>query len=483
METLLSVPPALAAQFHTLFEHSNEGIFVAHDPVDKKLGSGGGTAHLAVEAWKHAATGESFEAWIEDSKRLIVHAGGQSRRLPAYAPSGKAIVPIPVFRWMSGQRINQTLLDLQSPLLRGLLEKSSDRQKWLIASGDVLVWHNRSLPEIPDVDVLCVGIPESPETASGHGVFFTSQQDPTQLQYMLQKPSTSDIASRSAQSLFFIDVGIWILSTRALLALMGKSGWQPENQSFTNGAPDYYDLYSEFGLALGQASTQADTTLAHLSSAVLPLPQAEFYHFGRNSDIIRSSLALQNRVHDPQRILSPMVKPHPSIFIQNSCWETRLTENNHDVWIENSYIGKGWELDQQHVLTGIPNNDWKIQLPRGVCVDIIPREEGSWILRPYGYDDPFTGSLNASDTRWMGIPISEWCKLRDLNVDDLVNNSEVDIQSASLFPVVDSLESAEELLGWMIGADGSSESSMRDLYLSAHRLSAEDISKQANLLR
>ena len=38
--------------------------------------------------------------------------GGQSRRLPAYAPAGKLLMPIPVFRWSRGQRLDQTLLDL-----------------------------------------------------------------------------------------------------------------------------------------------------------------------------------------------------------------------------------------------------------------------------------------------------------------------------------------------------------------------------------
>ena len=29
----------------------------------------------------------------------LLHAGGQGRRVPAYAPSGKILTPIPVFRW------------------------------------------------------------------------------------------------------------------------------------------------------------------------------------------------------------------------------------------------------------------------------------------------------------------------------------------------------------------------------------------------
>ncbi|MDA0349521.1 MAG: bifunctional fucokinase/fucose-1-phosphate guanylyltransferase [Verrucomicrobia bacterium] len=483
MDTLLSVPPALVAQSHTFSEKFGDGVFVTHDPKDKKLGSGGGTAHLIVEAYRKDSGDLGFEEWSNTQKRVIVHSGGQSRRLPAYAPSGKATIPVPVFRWMSGQRIDQSLLDLQLPLLRRLLEKSSEHQKWLIASGDVLVWHNRSLPEIPEVDVLCVGIPESPETASGHGVFFVSREDPTKLQSMLQKPSPAEIAARSAQSLFLIDVGIWILSTRAMLTVLEKSGWNADNKSFENNLPDYYDLYSEFGLALGETPTKPDPAITRLSSGVLLLPKAEFYHFGRNSDIIRSSLALQNRVQDPQRILSPMVKPHPSIFIQNCRWETRLSKDNHELWIENSYIGDGWQLNEQHVLSGIPENNWCIRLPRGICIDMVPVGECGWTLRPYGFDDAFKGSMNSPDTQWMGTGVLEWCTQRKIDLKGLVDDTNVDIQFADLFPVVDSLMNAEQLILWMIGVELENSDEIRELYLSGKRLSADAISSDANLNR
>src|SRR6185295_8844431 len=100
--------------------------------------SGGGTANLLVEAWRatagrgvHAASpsksdrvskrpeggapSQSLSAWLADSRKLILHSGGMSRRLPAYAPIGKLLMPIPVFRWARGQRLDQTLLDLAVP--------------------------------------------------------------------------------------------------------------------------------------------------------------------------------------------------------------------------------------------------------------------------------------------------------------------------------------------------------------------------------
>jgi hypothetical protein len=64
MQTLLSVPAALVAQSHTLSERFGDGVFVTHDPRDKKLGSGGGTAHLVVEAQKQDSGDLSFESLV-----------------------------------------------------------------------------------------------------------------------------------------------------------------------------------------------------------------------------------------------------------------------------------------------------------------------------------------------------------------------------------------------------------------------------------
>jgi len=35
-------------------------------------------------------------------KTLVLHSGGESRRLPAHAATGKLLMPIPVFRWVFG---------------------------------------------------------------------------------------------------------------------------------------------------------------------------------------------------------------------------------------------------------------------------------------------------------------------------------------------------------------------------------------------
>ncbi|MDO8930004.1 MAG: bifunctional fucokinase/L-fucose-1-P-guanylyltransferase, partial [Bacteroidota bacterium] len=111
---LISVPPNTIPHFHQISGLPESSWFVTSDPEGKRIGSGGGTAHVLTELF-HQEEGENFETWLGNEKRMIIHAGGQSRRLPAYAPVGKSLLPMPVFRWSRGQQLNQRLIHLQAP--------------------------------------------------------------------------------------------------------------------------------------------------------------------------------------------------------------------------------------------------------------------------------------------------------------------------------------------------------------------------------
>lgn len=101
------------------------------------------------------ASKESFSNWLGAEKRILLHAGGQSRRLPGYAPSGKILTPIPVFSWERGQKLGQNLLSLQLPLYERIMNMAPENMHTLIASGDVYIRSEKPLQEIPQVDVVC----------------------------------------------------------------------------------------------------------------------------------------------------------------------------------------------------------------------------------------------------------------------------------------------------------------------------------------
>lgn len=191
MKKLLSLPPNVVNTFHRVTGLDKEKYYCTCDPADRKLGSGGGTAWLLASAYADGDGETDFEQWLQQEKRILLHAGGQSRRLPAYAPSGKVLTPIPVFRWARGQRIGQTLLDLQMPLYENILRKAPKSVHTLIASGDVLLRATEPLQDIPEADIVCYGLWADPQQASHHGVFMMNRERPTELDFMLQKPDAT----------------------------------------------------------------------------------------------------------------------------------------------------------------------------------------------------------------------------------------------------------------------------------------------------
>ena len=423
MKKLLSLPPNLVGSFHEVTGLSRDEYFCTNDPVGHKLGSGGGTTWL-LEACFRNEGGQDMDAWLAKEKRVLLHAGGQSRRLPSYAPSGKILTPIPVFRWERGQRLSQDLLSLQLPLYEKMMTMAPEHIHTMVVSGDVLIRATEPLQPIPEADVVCYGLWLDASVAKNHGVFVSSRQTPTVLKQMLQKPSVQTLSELQKEHFYLTDIGIWMLSDKAVRLLMERS--RADGRDIRE-----YDLYAEFGCALGTDPTINDENLRQLKVAILPLAGGEFYHFGTSREMISSMMRIQNLENDQRKIMHVDRKPHPSIFVQNAEMDIPLTEDNMNIWIENSHVGPHWQLSHDHIITGVPRNDWHLTLAPGECIDVVPIGETQYAVRRYHIDDRFAGAE----------------------------------QQKRQFPVVDSLESMDVPAVRMISAEEiSTEASLRRLF-------------------
>ena len=471
MKKLLSLPPNLVDYFFDITGVDSNEWFCTNDPVDRKLGSGGGSTWLLQACYDSWNKGETFDEWLSSDKKILLHAGGQSRRLPAYAPSGKVLTPIPVFRWERGQRLSQNLLSIQMPLYEHIIKQAPDNIHTMIVSGDVFVRNIQPLQPLPDADVICYGLWIGPDVAKDHGVFVSNRKSPNELEFMLQKPSVKCLGELMQEHLYLFDIGVWLLSDRAVKLLMKRS---MSGDKIIN-----YDLYSEFGCTLGSNPMIKDDELNNLKVAILPLPGGEFYHYGTTREILSSTLAVQNLVNDQRVIMHHKAKPHPSIFIQNSICKVHLTEANPNLWIENSYVGQHWTLSSNNVITGVPNNDWQVTMTDGECIDIVPVADSDYVIRPYGFNDKFRGELNDESVTFIGVPFCEWAFHRDLVASDIHGNT--DLQSAKIFPISRDKSEMEILLRWMTTEPELNGG--RELWMRADKLSADDISAIANLRR
>ncbi len=371
MKKLLSLPPNLVECFHEVTGLSRDEFFCTHDPIGHKLGSGGGTTWLLQQA----------KDWLNGERCIILHAGGRSQRLPAYAISSKVLTPIPVFRWERGQKLSQTLLDLQLPLYERIMEQAPKSLTTMIVSGDVYIRAAERIGQVPEADVVCYGLWLDASIAKDHGVFVSDRQTPNVLKQMVQKPSVERLADLQKDHFYLTDIGIWLLSEKAV-RLLAKRSMDAGGTSIRE-----YDLYSEFGCALGTDPTIVDQELQELTVAIVPLPGGEFYHFGTSREMISSTMAIQNIVNDQRDIMHHDRKPHPSLFVQNAEIGYRLTEQNYNIWIENSYVGSDWTLTHDNVVTGVPKNDWKLTLGPGECIDVVPVGDSDYEIRRYHIDD------------------------------------------------------------------------------------------------
>ena len=170
---------------------------------------------------------------------------------------------MPVFRWARGQKLSQNLLSLQLPLYEQIMDMAPDSFHTLVVSGDVYIRTTEPLQNapIPEADVVCYGLWVDPSLASHHGVFLSRRESPETLDYMLQKPSKEILSSLAASHFFLMDIGVWLLSDRAVRLLADRSRGE-------NGELHAYDLYGEFGLALGANPQIRDEELNSLSVAV-----------------------------------------------------------------------------------------------------------------------------------------------------------------------------------------------------------------------
>ena len=389
MKKLLSLPPNLVGAFHEVTGLSPESYFCTSDPVGHRLGSGGGTTWLLQEACRsekrETESEASFLSWLAEEKRILIHAGGQSKRLPSYAVSGKILIPIPVFRWERGQKLSQNLLSVQLPLYEKMMRMAPEGIHTMIVSGDVLIRATQPLQPIPDADVVCYGLWLDASVAKNHGVFVSSRRSPSVLKQMLQKPSVATLGELQKDHFYLTDIGVWMLSDKAVRLLIKKC-------TAEDGQLKEYDLYGEFGCCLGTNPSIVDEELRQLKVAIVPLAGGEFYHFGTSREMISSTLRLQNLVNDQRQIMHLDRKPHPSIFVQNAITEIPLKEENTNVWIENSYISQHWHLTHDHVITGVPENDWDISLEPGECIDVVPVGDSDYEVRRYRIDEPLNSN-------------------------------------------------------------------------------------------
>ena len=434
--TILTTPTGMASH-RPHFTYRGRYFFQTSDPESGHLGSGGGTIY-ALRSYAESVR-VPFDKLLDRGPHTVLHAGGQSRRLPAYAITGKLFLPVPGPSYPA-----LTLLDNHIQVLKRV-EAAAPHAALIIAAGDILL-PSASIPaQLPPADVVILTLAAKPEECEGFGVCILDSQGGVKT--FLQKPKKDVLTGKSIA----VDTGLWILSPRAVELLT-------RNSSQAHPAP--YELYAQFGLSLGSAPLVDDAEISALSCRSVMLP-GSLQHLGTNRHL------LEYGGHKFNAVRSAVADPPPH-------------EAPEGIWIESCDLDQSWRFEGANIVTGVPTGVGALSLEMRQCLDIRPVGSTGYVVRMYGVDDTFRGSVGEASTTLLGQPVAEWLSQRHLSYEQLGIDRSTDIQDAALFPVVGGPPTAE-LIAWLLCAHESP--AIRESYLTGERLAASQIPRRANLAR
>jgi galactokinase/mevalonate kinase-like predicted kinase len=465
-----------ATVFRTLLERRiTSGLYpteisfrVFADPPAGRAGSGGGTIwallSLLREEGIDCIAGQDLETarraadHLRQRRILMIHAGGESRRLPAYVPEGKIFAPVPV---PSSSFLPPVVLDVELSLF---LKYPWRQGELLVTSGDALVDFNTELLNLPEGSLCGFAAPASFEQGARHGVFAF---DPaTGAVHDYHQKAAPEFLSREARlegtESCALDLGLVSFRSQGLSALLtcavaplhdGSIAKRVERGRLT------LDLYLElltaclggldrrsYGERLSGRSPAPPDVLDLLFDSFHPcglagalVRQTSFIHFGSAAEFPASCRELRAREILPFYSLSheelvPEVGPS---LVRYNCDGAEVGAGSGGACAEdcrNIQVS----CEGENLLVGLRDLALTAALPRGFCVDERRLDAGGSLVMVrlvYHKDDTFKRQSSPDRIVFCGQPLPSWLAARGLSLADIFpGGSAADLYAAALFP-------------------------------------------------
>lgn len=344
---------------------------VIPDPHDRRIGSGGSTflvLHELLRRLRASHRAKSPANPFANQRIFLIHSGGDSRRLPAYAAEGKVFVPIPNPHPSHAEEPT-TLFDLILADLTPLVRPG----RLLIATGDVLLGVAHHNPDLSAPGMVGVAFPGSPDVGSRHGVYICNRR--AEVTDFLQKPDLPTARRRKAldhRGRLLIDTGLLSLDSAASLKWARASATLV--RQFQAGRGDSVDLYAQVLPALyGRTSTNTRFNPFRLPFHAAIVPSCDFLHIGSTRELLRIATTHNSTTPRPAQLNSIIAAPltqRPSSLIESS----RITHHSR--------------LGNNSLLVGFPGGK-PIRIPDHIGMAFLPIGRDQWTAIAFGIDDDF----------------------------------------------------------------------------------------------
>ena len=429
---------------------------VVHDPPQGRVGSGGGTIHALAQLR------ESYGSAVDRRSILLIHAGGESRRLPTYAPEGKLFAPVPV---PSSTVLSPVLFDVQLNLY---LDYPWREGELVVASGDVYLDFDLRSVRADRGSVCGFAAPADFANGSRHGVFAFDRSGRRVLDYLQKAPVETlkrDAALPGRQSCA-LDIGIVAFHGEGRERL--RRAEQALGPSVAAGTVNV-DLYVEImtaalpGISLdeyhrriaGQSmldQPHQDAVFSLFSGLWLNgilVRDSTFLHFGSVADVLDTARRLDAPpFYDVARgsALQHEIIPDTSgAVIQSNCENTTVNAvpGAGTVYVEGCRGLLINEAGGENLVVELQNLDFGDRaLAPGFCLDgrmvVTANQPDVPVVAVYHRDDTFKPVATVADIQFCGAPLLQWLSERGLALEQIAVDNEpvpADLWKLSLFPI------------------------------------------------
>ena len=395
------------------------------------MGSGGATLSVLRYIYKREEKLKG-KGSFEGLRILVIHSGGDSKRVPSYSALGKLFSPVP-HKLPNGR--SSTLFDEFIIAMSSV--PSRIREGMLLLSGDVLLLFNPLQIDFSGRGAAAISFKENVETGKNHGVFLNSGDG--NVKKFLHKQTVETLREMGAvneKDCVDIDTGAVIFSAGMLSSLYSLISTTEDYHKYVNDTVRL-SLYGDFLYPLAEdstlekfyhekpegefceelhnARTEVWRVLRPYRMKLLRLAPAKFIHFGKTREI----LALMSGGVDDYKALGWCKKVNSSISGNTAGYNSVLSDRaviGDGCYLEVSFLHSKAVIGNNVVLSYIDIHDELI--PDNVVLHGLKQKNGKFVCRIYGVLD------NPKENKLFGIDLEEVLHKLEIRPEDVWNSNE-----------------------------------------------------------
>ncbi len=383
---------------------------VLPDFEGKRIGSGGAT----LGVMKYIL---GFEKNFDNLKILVIHSGGDSKRVPQYSACGKLFSPVP--RALPDGR-RSSLFDEFIIAMSSVPARIGSGM--LVLSGDVMLLFNPLQIDYFGNGAAALSIKEDVFTGKNHGVFLRSENG--LVKNFLHKQTVEtlrDLGATDKKDKVNIDTGAVILGSDILNDLYTLVSTEEDFRKYVNEdvrlsfyadfvyplaedstLEDFYNQTPEgdFSEALKEARTKLFKILHKYSMKLICLSPAAFLHFGTSKELLKlvcDDIA-DYRFLGWEKLVNTNVKSGD--FAVYNSYISSDAKIGKGCYIENSTVEEGATVGEGTILSGVTVKG--VAVPSGVILHGLKLNNGKFVVRMLGANE------NPKEKIWMGKELNDY---------------------------------------------------------------------------